>query len=439
MTGYSGRQKLGIEADQLLVAHGGAGFGVLRTAPGGSLLGGRRADRGARMRGLFVAARAVAACAVAAHAVAGYAVAGCAVAGCAVASGAVAGCAEAAPARGDPAPSAPASEATTVAVASPSASAATSRAPGACGGRAIGAHACDGAALVRCGESAAEAVRQCLDIERCDAEKAACVPGCPKGMVYVPATGPEGFMMGKNLMEGSEGKNLGKGHIANTDIPHRVVLTKPFCLDQSEVTVRDYKVCMKDQGCRKPDLEHRFVMWPDHDDYPVNCVSWHDAVHYCGTVGKTLPTEAQWEWAATGGDGRAYPWGNEKPSCEHADYVPGVLGHPAGDAGCGMGGPSPVGSHPKGDKLWPDGPIHDLAGNVWEWCLDNYRPYKREPQTDPLVWLSKDLPHSLRGGGWNRSHQGIKAAFRGAGTADYRVPGLGFRCALNPGGGPKLP
>jgi formylglycine-generating enzyme required for sulfatase activity len=315
-----------------------------------------------------------------------------------------------------------------------------SRASGPCGGKPIGAHACDGAKVLRCGENDAQTEATCLDIETCDAAAGRCKPACPEHMVYIPATTREGFVMGKNFMEGAEGKNLGKGHMTGTDIPHRVVLTKPFCLDANEVTVRQYKVCMKDHECRTPDIAHRFVMWPDHEEYPINCVSWHDAKHYCKTVGKTLPTEAQWEWAATGGDGRAYPWGNEPANCERADYVPGMLGdqtgegmkyHPAADAGCGQGGPSPVGTHPKGDKVWPDGALHDMAGNVWEWVLDNYRKYDTKPQTDPLVWLAKDLPHSLRGGGWNRSHQGIKAAFRGAGVHDYRVPGLGFRCALN--------
>ncbi len=282
-------------------------------------------------------------------------------------------------------------------------------------------------------------VTECLDIETCDADapeqgKSPCGPGCPAGMIYVPPTGSQGFTMGKNYMQGPGGrrKDLGKGHHSNTDIPHRVVITQPFCIDANETTVAQWKQCMKEDACRRPDLEHRFVMWPNNDAYPVNAVSFEDARYFCSLTEKTLPTEAQWEWAATGGDGRTYPWGNEPPNCQRADYVQGVLGHPAGDAGCRGGGPSPVGSMPKGDKVWPDGSIHDLGGNVWEWCLDNYQPYPRKKLTDPLVWRALSLPHVVRGGGWNRSAVGIKAAFRGAAVVGYRVPGLGFRCALNP-------
>lgn len=332
----------------------------------------------------------------------------------------------------------PAVSAPLVSTAAPSASVAVPREPlseasGPCRGQAIGSHACDGRTLLVCGATSAEKVSECLDIQQCDAVKAECAPGCPEGMVYIPPTSPEGFVLGKNYMQGPDGprKDFGKGHQSNTDIPHRVILTQPFCIDELETTVAEWKWCMKEHGCRRPDLEHRFVTWPDHDDHPVNTVSFKDARYYCYLKGKTLPTEAQWEWAATGGDGRTYPWGDEPASCERADYVPGVLGHPAGDAGCRGGGPSPVGSHPKGDKIWPDGAIHDLAGNVWEWCLDNYEPYPQKTLTDPLVWRAEDLPHVVRGGGWNRSHQGIKAAFRGAAVVGYRVPGLGFRCAMN--------
>lgn len=309
-----------------------------------------------------------------------------------------------------------------------------STAAGVCEGMAVGSYACDGRKLFACDATEAKLVETCLDIERCDAEQAKCAPGCPEGMVYVPPTGPEGFVMGRNFMQGADGprKDLGKGHRTNTDIPHRVVLTKPFCMDELETTVKEWKACMKDHGCRRPDPAHRFVTYPDHDDHPVNAVSFDDARYYCSLKDKTLPTEAQWEWAATGGDGRTYPWGDDAATCDKADYVQGVLGHPAGDAGCRGGGPSPVGSMPAGAKAWPDGKIHDLAGNVWEWCLDNYKPYPRKRLTDPLVWKALSLPHVVRGGGWNRSHVGIRASFRGAAVVDYRVPGLGFRCVMNP-------
>ena len=108
-----------------------------------------------------------------------------------------------------------------------------------------------------------------------------------------------------------------------------------------------------------------------------------------------------------------------------------MLGHPAGDAGCHGGGPSRVGAHPRGVKRWPTGEIHDLAGNVWEWCLDNYRPYSGKDEVDPLHLSVAEDQHVVRGGGWNRSAHGIRAAFRGGARYDYWVPGLGLRCVRN--------
>ncbi len=298
-----------------------------------------------------------------------------------------------------------------------------------CRGKAAGEHACDGAALLRCsGGDASVEERRCLAIERCDAAQGACTPACPEGEVYIPATGAEGFTMGKGLTVHADKTRIGKGHRLDSDVPHRVVLTRPFCMDATEVTVRAYAECVDAGACPAPNPARHFVTYPKQLDHPVNSVEWKSARTYCERRGQELPTEAEWEWAATGGDGRVYPWGNEEPTCERADYTPGVLPRPAADAGCHGGGPSAVGSHPSGDRAWPSGKLHDLAGNVWEWCLDNYLPYTADPETDPSHFQREEATHVVRGGGWNRSATGIEAAFRGGARHDYWVPGLGFRC-----------
>ncbi len=258
------------------------------------------------------------------------------------------------------------------------------------------------------------------------------MPNCPEGEVYIPATSAEGFLMGKGFTVGGRHKSLGKGHEADTDWPHRVVLSKPFCMDETEVTVRAMKACVDEGKCDAPKSFEYFANYPKKPDHPANEVSWPKAKKFCEAHEKSLPTEAQWEWAATGGDRRKWPWGNEYPTCEHADFTFGPLVSPGGDSGCHGGGTSPVKSHPKGNKVWPSGILYDMAGNVWEWCEDAYEAYPMKRLTDPLVENPRKAVHVVRGGGWNRSARGIQSAFRGAAIYSYEVPGLGFRCVRNP-------
>jgi formylglycine-generating enzyme required for sulfatase activity len=276
-----------------------------------------------------------------------------------------------------------------------------------------------------------DAVR-CASIERCDEATGQCAPSCPAGEVYIPATGPGGYLMGKGFTMHAKGKDVGKGHLANSDQPHKVVLTRPFCMDETEVTVAAYRACVDAGTCAPPKIYEVRANYPKKADHPVNEVAWPKAKTYCEARGQELPTEAQWEWAATGGDGRKWPWGDDFPvSCEFADFTIGPLISPGGDSGCHGGGTSPVKAHPRGDKTWPAGVLSDMAGNVWEWCLDTYAPYAEGDATDPLVSGPHTVVHVVRGGGWNRSARGIQAAFRGAAIYTYEVGGLGFRCVRN--------
>lgn len=256
-------------------------------------------------------------------------------------------------------------------------------------------------------------------------------PSCPEGEVLVPATGPDGFTMGR-------------GPWGGFDRAHKVVLTKPFCMDATEVTVAAYRKCVESGACTIPQLNDANSNYRTEfarDEHPINMVNWKQASAYCASRGQALPTEAQFEWAAGHGDGRKYPWGKEEPSCAsgHADFTPGgsPKTDPAGDVGCHGGGTSKVKAHPNGKSSWPGGDLFDLGGNLWEWTADCYLGYPGgtvsdpSPQRHPALG-SECYVRALRGGGWNRSKEALTVAWRAGSKHTYRVPGLGFRCVRDP-------
>jgi formylglycine-generating enzyme required for sulfatase activity len=229
----------------------------------------------------------------------------------------------------------------------------------------------------------------------------------------------QGFMKGVKLPPRSKA----------FDDPHRVVLTHGFCIDATEVTARQYEACVESGACAET-LVARWSTLHRFPDLPVNDVDWKQARAYCRSVGKDLPTEAEWEWTAKGDDDRKWPWGDERPTCEHADFTPSLLPTPSANTGCGGGNASVPGAHPKGDRHLPGGDVHDLAGNVWEWVLDNAEPYVVTDVTvDPLVVTDVERAHVVRGGGWNRSEVALRTTYRGSAVVGYQRPALGFRCA----------
>lgn len=150
--------------------------------------------------------------------------------------------------------------------------------------------------------------------------------------------------------------------------PQDMVFVQTFYMDLHEVTVEEYRACVRAGLC--PKAGPRYLDF-DRPRQPITGVSWYDAVAYCRAHGKHLPTEAQWEKAARGPDGRLYPWGNEPVDCRRAVIMD------ASGRSCGVrkmrgghpekGRPLEVGSRPPGIFG-----LYDMVGNVWEWVADWY-------------------------------------------------------------------
>ncbi|WP_437586248.1 bifunctional serine/threonine-protein kinase/formylglycine-generating enzyme family protein [Sorangium sp. So ce1000] len=217
--------------------------------------------------------------------------------------------------------------------------------------------------------------------------------------------------------------------------PHEVTLSRAFDIDRTEVTVAAYQRCVEAGRCTPSgvhgpratdaDVEQRGALCtaadPAKSQHPISCVDQAQAAAYCAFAGKRLPTEAEWEYAARGADGREYPWGDEPPGCAHA-----VVSRPLGQ-GCGGRGTQEVGSAKAGAS--PSGAL-DMAGNVWEWVADGWDPgvYAKGAQTDPRVPATGSRG-VLRGGSWDFSASTAKATFRLAYDREAGDVSTGFRCA----------
>jgi formylglycine-generating enzyme required for sulfatase activity len=194
-----------------------------------------------------------------------------------------------------------------------------------------------------------------------------------------------------------------------------------FELDKLEVSVEAYKVCASSGKCQTPDTG-TYCNWgkPGKERHPVNCVDAVQAEAYCAFVGKRLPTEDEWDYAARGPDGRKYPWKEGPPGAQLCWSGEG------NDAGKGnRQGTCPVGQFPAGASQ--SGAL-DMAGNVWEWTASAYCPYDKR--------ACGDARRVIRGGGWNNLvPEFVRAQDRSKEATKTRNDNIGLRCArtLAPG------
>jgi formylglycine-generating enzyme required for sulfatase activity len=269
------------------------------------------------------------------------------------------------------------------------------------------------------------------------------VPRHP-GMVLVPA-GP--FVMGLSAAEAESAQRAygGDASLYLASVPRRVVALPAFWVDRTEVTQRMYHAFVLATGHPPPDDDHLWAApyrWQDGApppalaEHPVTLVTFEDAEAYCHWRGMQVPTEEQWEKAARGTDGRAYPWGEGYA----ADRLAGAEQRsPVALArieawtewwrttyrGRMRGrevGTFPVGRFPRGAS--PYGAL-DMAGNVFEWVDAFFDPYPGAPAAHPHFGQGYRV---VRGGDWYLDRIYHHTAMRLRAPADHRVPTIGFRC-----------
>ena len=225
---------------------------------------------------------------------------------------------------------------------------------------------------------------------------------------------------------------MGRDSGPKDETPVHKVFLPAFYIDRNLVTAREYAKFIQEKGPTGPKGEmYLDVADPDalvhnrggkwlpkegFENHPVGEMSRYGAAAYCTWAGKRLPSEAEWEKAARGTDGRLYPWGNDMPRPDLA-FIGGFRGQTV-----------PVGQFPKGAS--PYG-VLDMAGQVWEWTRSIYKPYPYNPKdgreeptpTDTVV---------ARGGNSSSGPEGLTSTSREAVDAGRAATGhayIGFRCA----------
>ncbi len=227
-------------------------------------------------------------------------------------------------------------------------------------------------------------------------------------LVYIPAGE---FSMGA----GDDDLEAG-----DSERPIHVVYLSAYWIDQTEVTNGMYNRCVQAGACQPPGergsrTRTTYFADPAFELFPVIDVSWEDAADYCSWAGRRLPSEAEWEKAARGTDGRLYPWGNSQPGIRLANFD-NILGDTE------QTGVHPAGASPFG--------ILDMAGNVSEWVADWFQAntYLESLYKNPIGPTSGEF-RLIRGGSWFHSARSLRVSSRLWNYPDLQADTLGFRCA----------
>lgn len=209
--------------------------------------------------------------------------------------------------------------------------------------------------------------------------------------------------------------------------PIREVTIKTFEMSKTLVTVEQYAECVVKGGCTEP-ASGGYCNWgkTGRQRHPINCVDWELANQFAKFKGGRLPSESEWEYAATsGGKNQKYPWGNEAASCERA------VMYGNGGFGCDSDGTMPVCSKPAGNaKFASGGELCDAVGNVWQWVQDKYKDSYVNAPIDGSAAEGADSLRVMRGGSFSSEDAvRLRADYRNYVDPGHRRVYIGFRLA----------
>ena len=183
---------------------------------------------------------------------------------------------------------------------------------------------------------------------------------------------------------------------------------------------------MTEGACRGEDIEAIGGEFnagvPGRHLHPQNGVTWEGASRFCAWIGGRLPTEAEWEMAARGVEGRRYPWGDAPPACDRA-----LMAQPDAGRGCGLERTQEVWV-PQKESEHPLG-LRAMAGSLWEWTADWYAARYQASDHEAPKGPSEGKRRVMRGGAWTSEEPAeLRAAYRAAMEPNVKMSDVGFRC-----------
>ena len=231
------------------------------------------------------------------------------------------------------------------------------------------------------------------------------------------------FVTGDEFVMGAQNKASNRAHYdphaKDNETPPREVEVQSFWIHKEEVKTKQFAACVEAKACTLDGVraEGGYFNWGREDrmELPMNGVDWHTANAYCTWLGGRLPTEAEWEFAARGSDGRRYPWGDTPPTCDTVKIA---------KPECGIDGTSDRPAYLGRSEF----AVEDMSGSLWEWTSDWYAENATESASSGSGNATGARRSIRGGGGMDVDPADLRSSVRAALEPDISTNDLGFRC-----------